>query len=290
VLELQAACGFRAFASLRLGANAPEGRRLGLDARESGRVLHKAMELLWKELGTQAALKNLPADQRRAVVQRNVEQAFGRVRRRITEQDAWTKAYLGVLEQRLTTLLLRWLENELERGGFSVLPPEQEQTVPVGPLELTVRPDRIDKVEGGFVFVDYKTSFDLSTDDWLGERPNAPQLPLYALLAEPDEVRGLAFARVRPGKDMAWLSLEDQPGLFPPKRGDALHDLAQELENWRLELDRLASDFAAGRAEIDPKQYPHACKYCEQRLLCRLDAAALLAGAQQEPEPEDQIG
>ena len=159
-----------------------------------------------------------------------------------------------------------------------MLPPEQGQTIAIGPLELHVRPDRIDKVEGGYVFVDYKTSSALSTEDWLGERPAAPQMPLYALLGEADEVQGVAFARLRPGGEMSWLSLQDQEGIFPTDRSNTLHDLEHEAERWQQELTRLASDFAEGKTAIDPKIYPQTCKYCEQRLLCRLDAATLLAG------------
>ena len=279
ILELQAACGFRAFAELRLGAGKPEAGTLGLDPRESGNVLHTALEFFWTETQTQKALRAFSTEQRNEQIRRSVHHGFGRLREGISPGDRWANAYLDILQRRLRLLLDRWLDLELQRGNFTVLPPEQKQTVHVGPLELSVRPDRIDSVDGGFVLVDYKTSSALSTGDWLGDRPEAPQLPLYALLGETPEFRGLAFARLRPGKAMAWLSLEDRPGLFQPKRGGALHDIAGQIELWRTELDRLASDFAAGRTEVHPKTYPSTCQYCQQRLLCRLDAATLLTNA-----------
>ena len=34
---------------------------------------------------------------------------------------------------------------------------------------------------GNYVVLDYKTSDNLNVDDWDGERPDAPQLPLYAV-------------------------------------------------------------------------------------------------------------
>ena len=279
LLELQAACGFRAFAELRLGAGMPEGKAFGLDARESGSLLHHALEFFWTEVKSQANLKAFSADQRSAALGRAVTHAFSRLRERASEADHWTAAYLHVLERRLQSLLDRWLECELQRGPFTVLPPEQKQIIEVGPLELSIRPDRIDRVDGGFVLVDYKSSATLSTDDWLGDRPDAPQLPLYALLGDTDEFRALAFARVRPGKSMAWLSLADQPGIFPAKRGGALHDVAAQIELWRAELDRLAWNFAEGVTDIEPKTYPRTCQYCQQRLLCRVEASALLSNA-----------
>ncbi len=286
VLELQAACGFRAFASLRLGAAVPEDRGLGLDARATGSLLHRAMELFWTEVKTQAALRALGDAEQRSAVARAVREAIAPMRAGVGAEDAWASAYLDIIQQRLVRVIALWLQHELERGNFLVLPPEQKQTVPIGPLELSIRPDRIDKVDGGYVFIDYKTSANLHTNHWLGERPEAPQLPLYALLAEPDEVRGLAFARVRPGKDMAWLSMEDEAGIFPAKRTRPLRNLTEDLDAWRTELERLATDFAQGHTDVSPKSFPGTCQYCAHRLLCRLDAEAFLASERDDTDAE----
>ncbi len=50
-LTLQAECGFRAYGEMRLGAEALETPAPGLDARERGMLLHKALELVWIKLG-----------------------------------------------------------------------------------------------------------------------------------------------------------------------------------------------------------------------------------------------
>ena len=42
-------------------------------------------------------------------------------------------------------------------------------------------------------------------------------------------------------------------------------------------LENLARDFAAGKADVSPKEFPFTCTHCQQRLLCRLDVAALTA-------------
>ncbi len=290
VLELQAACGFQAFTSLRLQATLPESGTLGIDARRAGNLLHTVMDLLWAEVKTQGDLKALSTPGRDRLVTACVSKAFQRLRTSPQAGDRWSAAYLQVQERRLARLIHRWLQYEVARGEFVVLSREEEQFVSVGPLQLKVRPDRMDKVKDGLVLVDYQTSSALKTDDWLGERPDRPQLPLYALLAEPDEVRGIAFARLRPGKDMGWISLRDQEGIFPASKGRSslLHDFNEQIPRWREELDRLAHDFADGRAEVNPKSHPQTCQYCEQRLLCRLDAATLLAGedARREDAPD----
>ena len=59
LLELQAACPFRAQAELRLGARALEEPGVGVDAAERGDLIHRALAVLWQELGDQQALKAL---------------------------------------------------------------------------------------------------------------------------------------------------------------------------------------------------------------------------------------
>ena len=288
VLELQANCGFRAFASLRLSAAVPETRNLGGDPRESGQDLHKALEIFWQQTASQQALRALSPAERQTAVSAAVEAALDFRKRAQPAADRWTEAYLDVAKRRLRHLMLRWLETELLRGNFTVLQQEEKQLISVGPLELSVRPDRIDKVDGGLIFVDYKTSQALSADDWLGERPLAPQLPLYALLADPEEVRGLAFGRVRAGTDMGWISLQSEAGLFPRKGGVNAADLQEQVALWRAELTRLAEQFAAGFVDIDPKSYPKTCEFCQQRLLCRLNPESLLKAANEDLEQPEQ--
>jgi hypothetical protein len=49
-LALQAECGFRAYGEMRLAASVLETPAPGLDARERGMLLHKALELVWSKL------------------------------------------------------------------------------------------------------------------------------------------------------------------------------------------------------------------------------------------------
>ena len=48
LLELQAACPFRAQAELRLGARALEEPGVGVDAAERGDLIHRALAVLWQ--------------------------------------------------------------------------------------------------------------------------------------------------------------------------------------------------------------------------------------------------
>ena len=289
VLQLQAACGFRAFATRRLAAKDAPPRAIGLDPLEGGNLLHAALELLWQQIGSRNALEQRTTEQRRELSRNAVRAAMARLRLKAPVNDSWAESYLHLLERRFTNLLVRWLDFELQRSPFTVLAQEREQELTIGPVRLKVRLDRIDEVAGGQVFVDYKSTYDLSSKHWLDARPDAPQLPAYALGADPDTLKGIAFAQVRPGDKMGWISLTNAPGVFPQARGKVV-DLSTQLEAWRSELTQLAKAFADGKADVNPKSYPQTCQYCAHRLLCRLDPATLLEQDEDDEEtPEEDI-
>jgi ATP-dependent helicase/nuclease subunit B len=287
VLKLQAACGFLAFAQLRLRATEPKSSGMGLDAGESGSLLHRALQFFWKEVGTQDALRVKNWAQRDVVLARAIDEALPR---RLHVRDGWDVAYLALQKERLRSLLQRWLDEELRRGPFTVSDVERSELVSVGPLTLEIRVDRIDTVGEGVFFVDYKTGYTAHPKQWIGERPDDPQLPLYTLLPEADELKGVAFAKVRAGHDMKWLGYQAEEGILPLSKSKAnVRDMASLVEEWRGTLTLLAEDFAAGRADVRPKSFELNCKRCAQRLLCRIDPTTLLASVNEDLDEEEDV-
>lgn len=287
VLKAQAACGFFAFAEMRLRADSPDIREPGLDAGERGNLVHRALELFWTGTHSQEELRDLSREEREARLSEAVDATFAKIP---LTTEAWSQAYLALQRERLFSLLNRWLDEELRRGPFTVLSREERQQVSVGPLLLSVRPDRIDEVEGGFALVDYKTGYGAEPSDWLGERPDDPQLPLYALLAQPGQLKALLFGRVRPGRQMKWTGLESTAGILPSTGARTTTDMDTRIEEWRTVLTNLAEDFASGRADVRPKSYATNCSRCEQRLLCRLDKASLEKVLLEDEQSEEDFG
>lgn len=276
ILELQAACGFRAFAEQRLWATELDSIEPGMDARESGTVVHKVLEVFWGAVKTQDALRSMTKEERDEVLDWSIAEGLKRTENSATA--AWDVAYIEMQRERLRRLLSGWLELEAERElPFEVKLSEKEfEDVHLGPLRLSVRMDRVDRVAGGEVLIDYKTGM-ASPNDWLSERPDAPQLPLYAILSAPEQLRGVAFGLVRAGEGRALLGYATDAGvLSKPARLKEAATLEQQVERWRDVLTGLAEEFHRGDARVRPKQYPGTCQRCGQRLLCRLDVAALL--------------
>jgi hypothetical protein len=293
ILAAQAACGFRAFAEKRLFASALEPAPLGLDPRERGSLVHSVLERFWAKVETQAALKLMTPAERKTLLHQSIDEAFARDHAR--PASGWPRAYLNTERQRLLKLLGPWLDYEAgKRPPFTVQSREDTlQDVQIGPLRLDIRIDRVDLAldewnsgqPSGEIILDYKTGV-ARPADWLGERPDEPQLPLYAVVSSAAAVgkdaanlAAIAFASVRPGKDMGLQGYQSREGILPKPTKMKAESLQAQVSEWRKVLTALAEDFHSGRANVDPKNYPKTCIHCEQRLLCRLDPATLDANA-----------
>jgi probable DNA repair protein len=297
ILQSQAACGFRAFAEKRLFSSALNSIELGLDARERGSLVHGVLERFWAVVKTQTELKQMRINERDKLLAQCIDNA-------LTEQyahpgDGWPTAYLHAERERLLSLLRPWLDYEAtRRAPFTVHSREENlNDAIIGPLHLDVRVDRIDLAQSdndaghpaGEIILDYKTG-PATPRDWLGPRPDAPQLPLYAVVANKPDLAAIAFASIRPGNLMGMAGYETaQSGILPKPSKLNAPGLAIQVDEWRITLTSLAEEFHAGNASVSPKHYPQTCQYCEQRLLCRLNPSSLDPDILEEIDEDDAL-
>jgi ATP-dependent helicase/nuclease subunit B len=254
-----AACPFRAFVQHRIRARPLDDAELGLAAREKGMLVHKALELIWNELGSQQALCALTHDQLASLVSSSVAAALGR-----------KNGGLGrsLERRRLQTLLVEWLEIEKTRPPFTVLQPEAARIVRAGGVAVKTRIDRIDELpDGRLIILDYKTG-EVGLGGWDGARPADPQVPLYCATSQ-EPLAGAAFAQIRSG-DMGFRGV-DESGSLPnlkSMRFESRRRLAQQVEEWKRVLNALGERFRAGTAEVTPNTGE--CQYCGLTSLCRI--------------------
>jgi RecB family exonuclease len=146
--------------------------------------------------------------------------------------------------------------------------------------------DRVDQLEDGSrVILDYKTGR-VRPAWWFGERPEDPQLPLYGVASRSADggrdgangLAGVAFAQVRPDR-LGFSGVvrgDDVLPDLPVNRKGPLKEAAEQwprvLDEWSVVLERLAAEFAAGEAGVDPKNGLNTCRehYCELAPLCRI--------------------
>ncbi len=272
LFKLQAACPFRAFAELRLGARPLEKIQPGLDARQRGTLMHQTLEATWKALRSQKALLEHTPEHLQELVMQAADEALGRLARK--RPDLIHGRFRDLERERLVRLVLEWLEVEKERSPFEVVGFESSMRMELAGLLFDAQLDRLDRLrDGSLAVLDYKTG-QPSPKNWQGERPEEPQLPLYCT-GTGERTGAVLFAQVRPG-DMRLKGVSAYPGLHPQvpyleqSEFAAMARTWQELlDCWRAVLTSLGAQFRQGYAAVAPLRRD-TCRYCTLHALCRI--------------------
>ena len=264
IFKDQAACPFRAFAHHRLMALAMPEVEAGLNPADRGILVHASLAGLWRELGTKDRLLILSTDELELLLRGHIDRAVNVFSRR--DNSPFRQAVLNIERQRLRELLTEWLSIESNRSWFEVEQVEQKINVHFCGIDLSLRIDRIDHLGGGQnAIIDYKTGRSVLVDQWLGERPDDPQLPLYYLCTDKD-IGALAFAQLRKGHS-AFKGISKAEGFA--KGIHRQDDWAELRSQWERALSSLAEQFKSGSAAVAPKDNK-ACQTCDVISLCRI--------------------
>lgn len=264
ILESQSLCPFRAFAEFRLNAKEFKQLEPGISKLKRGTLIHTALEKFWHEVKNHQNLCVLDQATLQELIKKCVEYALNKEH---LAQNLYS------LEQKcLIKTLTRWLEVEKARPPFEVVVTEKTIKTTLGPMQIKLRIDRIDKLtDGNLLLIDYKTGKKLPTVfDWFGKRPKNLQLPLYCVAVT--GAQGLAFAQINV-ESIKFKSITLDELAFGMRTTDetnfknniSWHEL---IVYWQEILVNLAEDFASGYAEPQPLS-PQVCRQCEFGILCR---------------------
>ncbi len=268
-LRAQSRCAFRGFAETRLRCERLERPVPGFNDRERGELIHHALEHVWSVLRDSSALLALSQDAQTRLLDEGVVHALARVCRIRDPGPRWRQRE----RERMAGVLRKWLDVERRREPFEVEQLEHgTQAARHAGLEFSVRIDRVDRLaDGARVLIDYKTG--AASPDWRGQRPDNPQLPIYALLRS-EALVAVAYGRVNAG-ECSFIAETERPAIFKPGGRksplEGMPSLAALIDVWSQRIENIAADFAAGRAAVAPTV--QACKSCRLHGLCRVPAA-----------------
>ncbi len=272
-LDYQSLCPFRSYAELRLACVPLDVPRPGIDPRERGRLMHRALEHLWRELGGSEGLERRSASGALTpLIEQCVERAAAESL--AAPSTATTEAVRRRELRRIARLLLELAALERERPSFRVGALELTRTLALGGARLDLRIDRIDELEDGTrIILDYKTGKPAPLD-WLSDRLSDPQLLLY-LLAVGGHVGALAAVYLTAGS-ITYRGMADRPGRLPRVPAVSRDESApiaawhDQIRRWQSLLEQLAREFLSGSAAVDPTQ--SACRICHLHTFCRVSA------------------
>jgi ATP-dependent helicase/DNAse subunit B len=272
----QSLCPFRGFVRARLGIQSLEEGHGGLDARERGTILHKALQAFWQrfpvEQRTQASLHGLSE----VALDERIGNAVTLALQVLQAQRSLTLSgrFMQQERQRLHQALQKLIALDVHEGraSFQVLEVEHRRQVSFAGLQFNIQRDRVEEVHGQQrIVMDYKTG-SVTASDWYGERPKNPQLPLYAVLEarEGHALVGVLFAQYREG-DWKFSGELTETSLLPKEAMSKRKpiDFSEALPAWEAALVDLADELRNGVARVDPQS--GACQFCGLQAACRID-------------------
>ncbi len=271
LIKDQVDCPFRAFTRHRLKCERNPTPEIDFDNMDRGNLIHKALELFWAKTSNQKNLLELVHNNLlENKITHCVQEALDLCSKRTDGQTQFNK----LETERNVRVLLDWLLTvELKRSDFTVRHNEEDFSINLSGLKLSLRIDRIDEIHGtGLLLIDYKTGRDAKPADWFAENIRAPQLPLYTMAIPP---AGLAYAHLVLGKpDLKGTSTPEFPreGFkntdFTKATGCA--DWNELLIYWKNNLNHVAQEFIRGNHQVSPINKGEPCQHCEFHSLCRI--------------------
>jgi probable DNA repair protein len=256
LLKAAAECPFKAFALYRLKASPLEDAEFGVSRAEKGTTVHRALDAIWKELGSQDTLLALSEEETLDLIHGHVAAALD-----------GPSLFRNLEQTRLENLIGEFIALERNRPRFTVKCREDKRTVSVGGINLHIRVDREDELpDGRLVLIDYKTG-NVKTDGWQGQRLREPQLPLYAMNV-PAPLAAVTLATIRTG-ETGFTGIQEDDALGPAKQMKIDRDsIAEQRIHWTGALNQIATEFREGAARVNPLD--HACDFCGLNALCRI--------------------
>jgi probable DNA repair protein len=250
VLAMQAVCPARAFVEFRLGGGPLEAPARPLDLATRGKVVHRLLERLYSLQECSRGLGQIDTGVLRDLFAPLVSTVLDEF---LPAGDPFLASLRPLESERLWVLLLSLRDLEVARSGFQVVT-EVARQVRIGPLALSIRLDRLDRLEeGGELVIDYKTGR-FAPAGWKRARLQESQLPLYAVTSRS---RGVAVIQLRPPAAQLRGVGDDALGIPGIKSVAAFfreEDLAWNgtLLRWQVQLENLAGEFATGDFRVDP--------------------------------------
>jgi ATP-dependent helicase/nuclease subunit B len=241
-------CPYRFFALRQLGLQEASEIDTELDKRDFGNWLHRVLSTFHESLKDSWE----PPGPERA---RRLDLTASEVTRSLALEDGEFLPFAAAWPQ-VREGYLAWLEAYEAKEGAKFESAESEHEMPLGPVKLVGRIDRIDRLPDGRALVmDYKTEAAATTTRRASQPGEDTQLAFYAALLDDDTLRA---AYVNVGERGETKTIEQESVV------DARDLLVQGVLDDLARIGDGAAMPALGEGQV--------CDFCAARGLCRKDS------------------
>lgn len=285
-----------AFMRHRLGLSEFPVAAEGIESRDQGKLLHRVLERFWTETRTRDALVAIEAND----LAEQIHELVGAVQLedRLVSPEAFGEGLAKVERLRMTMLIVDWLEFEkLRTDPFEVVLTEAEVQTSVGGLDVSLRIDRVDRIDCAdgnvrYVAIDYKSVSGAKVKRTKLEPPELddPQLPIYAGFTDLSErgvptLDGVVLAKIAESGCRFETTAGFCKNLIPAARGgnQGVADWEGLVREWRFLLERHAELFVNGSLTLDREKFRKARFQVDLAALARPESEAPISPAQGGP-------
>ena len=172
----------KAYINWRLGIR-PQTSKLELISNfDRGRIAHKALEIIWKQLVSSDNLRTKTVSQILSLITTSIDESFIHVLSKYHYQpkSIYQNTEKKILQKSIFSLLML----EARRPSFIVEYLEYRSSYSHKGFSINLQIDRIDRLSSNeYLLMDYKIN-PISNKGWTDEDLTDPQLPLYVLVLD----------------------------------------------------------------------------------------------------------
>ncbi len=247
VLKEQLQCQFNGFAN-RLKIDKFKAEVIGISAMEQGIIIHKTLELFYKNIKSKQQLLLFKANDISILIKKCIKLAMSYYVKDIFYKVEYSK---------VCSIIESFIIYEIERNDdWEIKNIEQLLSINIAQLTFDIKVDRIDIDENNNIIIfDYKTGKELE-NPWYSKKPKEIQLLIYAITNKANDI-GFIYL----GDKIIYKRMQ-------AKNYDS-NLWQQQLNSWQNILTTTANNFSNGNASVLPAI--DACRYCELDGFCRVN-------------------